>query len=95
MPRIEQSDLDAIRDRISVIDLIAKHVSDMKDCGSGEYTCRCPFHDERPPSFRVYTDHWHCFGCGAHGDAIEAAMVPDRGVATCRAIRLNPPWRAV
>jgi len=74
MPRIEQSDLDAIRDRISVIDLIAKHVSDMKDCGSGEYTCRCPFHDERPPSFRVYTDHWHCFGCGAHGDAIEAAM---------------------
>ena len=29
----------------------------------------CPFHGERTPSFCVYPDHFHCFGCGAHGDA--------------------------
>jgi hypothetical protein len=73
-PRIEQAVLDAIRDRVNVADLIAKHVPDMRDCGNGEYFCCCPFHDERTPSFRVYADHWHCFGCGAHGDVIEAAM---------------------
>jgi CHC2 zinc finger/Toprim domain len=30
----------------------------------------CPFHAERTPSFYVYEDHFHCFGCGAHGDVI-------------------------
>jgi putative DNA primase/helicase len=28
----------------------------------------CPFHNEKTPSFNVYSDHYHCFGCGAHGD---------------------------
>ena len=31
----------------------------------------CPFHNERTPSFTVFCDHYHCFGCGAHGDAID------------------------
>src|SRR3954468_21195150 len=30
----------------------------------------CPFHNEKSPSFYVYDDHFHCFGCGEHGDAI-------------------------
>lgn len=34
----------------------------------------CPFHGERTPSFYVYNDHFHCFGCGAHGDAIGFVM---------------------
>lgn len=34
----------------------------------------CPFHGEKTPSFYVYTDHFHCFGCGAHGDAISFVM---------------------
>ncbi|MBW2647504.1 MAG: hypothetical protein JRE23_15270 [Deltaproteobacteria bacterium] len=33
----------------------------------------CPFHDDRNPSFKVNPDRqtFHCFGCGAHGDAID------------------------
>ena len=31
----------------------------------------CPFHMDRTPSFYVYDDHYHCFGCGAHGDAFD------------------------
>src|SRR4051794_38656260 len=31
----------------------------------------CPFHGEKTPSFVVYRDHFHCFGCGAHGDAFD------------------------
>ena len=34
----------------------------------------CPFHGEKTPSFYVYDDHYHCFGCGAHGDAIAFVM---------------------
>jgi len=35
----------------------------------------CPFHDESTPSFTIFEDnHFHCFGCGAHGDSIEFYM---------------------
>jgi DNA primase len=34
----------------------------------------CPFHGEKTPSFYVYDDHYHCFGCGAHGTAISFVM---------------------
>jgi DNA primase len=34
----------------------------------------CPFHGEKTPSFYVYDDHYHCFGCGVHGDAIAFVM---------------------
>jgi putative DNA primase/helicase len=34
----------------------------------------CPFHAERTPSFCVYEDHFHCFGCGACGDLIDWLM---------------------
>src|SRR5262249_59534676 len=32
---------------------------------------RCPFHDDTKPSCHIYDDHYHCFGCGAHGDRID------------------------
>jgi CHC2-type zinc finger protein/Toprim domain-containing protein len=35
------------------------------------YVALCPFHGEKTPSFHVYPDHFHCFGCGAHGDVID------------------------
>ncbi|WP_207538663.1 DNA primase [Sabulicella rubraurantiaca] len=34
----------------------------------------CPFHNEKSPSFYVYDEHFHCFGCGAHGDAFAFLM---------------------
>ena len=32
---------------------------------------RCPFHADRTPSLKLYGDHFHCCGCGAHGDVID------------------------
>ena len=32
---------------------------------------RCPFDADRTPSLKLYGDHFHCFGCGAHGDVID------------------------
>ncbi len=31
----------------------------------------CPFHPDRTPSLKIYADGYHCFGCGAHGDAAD------------------------
>jgi hypothetical protein len=31
----------------------------------------CPFHDDRTPSLHIYADHFHCFACGAHGNAVD------------------------
>ncbi|MBY0337961.1 MAG: DNA primase [Acetobacteraceae bacterium] len=39
----------------------------------------CPFHNEKSPSFYVYDDHFHCFGCGAHGDAFAFVMRSEGG----------------
>lgn len=45
----------------------------------------CPFHGERRPSFCVYPDHYHCFSCGAHGDAIDY-IVARRGATFLDAV---------
>jgi len=34
----------------------------------------CPFHDEKTPSMHIYPDHFHCYGCGAHGDHVDWLM---------------------
>jgi len=39
----------------------------------------CPFHNEKSPSFYVYEDSFHCFGCGAHGDAFAFVMRAEGG----------------
>ena len=31
----------------------------------------CPFHPDKTPSLKIYAEHYHCFGCGAHGDATD------------------------
>ena len=38
---------------------------------SGKLVACCPFHAEKSPSFYLYDDHYHCFGCKQHGDAID------------------------
>ena len=37
---------------------------------SGNGMIRCPFHNDRTPSMKIDESHYHCFGCGAHGDVI-------------------------
>lgn len=62
--------LDELKNRIDLIEVISPIV-DLKKVGAC-YKGLCPFHDESTPSFivRVGDSHYHCFGCGAHGDAI-------------------------
>jgi len=66
--------LDALRARTDLAGLIGRRAKLIKR--GREYTALCPFHNEKTPSFTVSPDKgfYHCFGCGAHGDAIAFVM---------------------
>lgn len=66
--------LETLRQRVDLVEVLAAHV-ELKRSGSS-YKGLCPFHDEKSPSFIVQKgdSHYHCFGCGAHGDAIKFLM---------------------
>lgn len=67
---IPQTFIETLRDRVDLAEIIGQRIP-LKKSG-GNYKACCPFHDERTPSFNVRPDKgfYHCFGCGAHGDAI-------------------------
>jgi DNA primase len=69
--RIRQSDIDEVKSRTNIADIIGDHVS-LKSAGVGSLKGLCPFHDERSPSFHVrpQVGFYHCFGCGESGDVI-------------------------
>lgn len=62
--------LDELRSRITLSTLIGRHVKVQR--AGREFKACCPFHNEKSPSFTINDDKgfYHCFGCGAHGDAI-------------------------
>ncbi|MBS0432415.1 MAG: DNA primase [Proteobacteria bacterium] len=70
--------IDELLARVDIVDVVQRHVP-LKRAGR-EWTARCPFHDERSPSFYVSPakQFFHCFGCGAHGSAIKFLMDYER-----------------
>ncbi len=68
--RIRQSDVEEVKARTNIADIVGEHVS-LKSAGVGSLKGLCPFHDERSPSFHVRPQlgYYHCFGCGESGDA--------------------------
>jgi len=72
MPTFTPNFLDELRARTPLAALIGRSVR-LTRSGREQKGC-CPFHGEKTPSFYVYDDHFHCFGCGEHGDAITFVM---------------------
>ena len=66
--------LDELRARVSLAAVVGRRVKLVKK--GREHHGLCPFHNEKTPSFTVNEDKgfFHCFGCGAHGDAIGFEM---------------------
>jgi DNA primase len=60
--------------RIDIVDVVSRHVQLKK--GGANFQGLCPFHNEKTPSFTVSPakQFYHCFGCGAHGNAIGFLM---------------------
>lgn len=78
--------LDELRARTLLSGLIGKTVKLQK--AGREFRACCPFHNEKTPSFYVNDDKgfYHCFGCGAHGDAIRW-MTDQRGLPFIDAVK--------
>ena len=67
--RIPQETIEEIRRSVDILDVIGEYVQ-LKKQGRN-YIGLCPFHGENTPSFSVSPDKqlYHCFGCGAGGNA--------------------------
>ena len=75
--RIPQQFIDDLLSRIDIVDIIDARVP-LRKAGR-DFQARCPFHEEKTPSFTVSQNKqfYHCFGCGAHGTAISFLMEYD------------------
>lgn len=72
--QIPRAFIDDVLARTDIVELIDHRVP-LKKAGKNYVAC-CPFHSEKSPSFTVSQDKqfYHCFGCGAHGNAISFMM---------------------
>lgn len=91
----EAVDLQALKSRVPLSEVVGRAVR-LKRAGR-ELKGRCPFHDDRSPSFYVDDGKgvFLCFGCGAKGDVLDFVMLSER-VALPEAARLlgEDEWTA-
>src|SRR5204862_5771651 len=93
--RIKDSSVDAVKAAASIVDVVSARTQ-LRKSGAG-YMGRCPFHEERTPSFSVSPAKgtYHCFGCGVGGDTIrfvqETEQVDFVGAIEWLADRFNVP----
>ena len=78
--------LDELRARVTLSSVISPHVKLTR--AGREWKACCPFHNEKTPSFTVNDEKhfYHCFGCGAHGDAIRF-LTDSRGLPFMDAVK--------
>lgn len=76
--RIPQAFINDLLDRVDIVEVIDRRVK-LRKTGRN-YVARCPFHDEKTPSFSVNGEKqfYYCFGCGASGNAVGFVMDFDR-----------------
>lgn len=62
------SPVEKIKERLSINDVISSYLPTIP--AGKNYKARCPFHNEKTPSFFISSDRgtYYCFGCGAKGD---------------------------
>jgi DNA primase len=71
---IPQGFIDDLLNRVDIVDVVGRYVQLKR--GGANFMGLCPFHGEKSPSFSVSPSKqfFHCFGCGAHGNAIGFLM---------------------
>ncbi|CAN5242065.1 DNA primase [soil metagenome] len=69
--RINDEDIQTLKERLNIVDVIQPYTA-LKRSGAS-HMGKCPFHDEKSPSFSVneQKSFYYCFGCGAGGDGIK------------------------
>ena len=76
--RFSDETIEQVRQAVDLVELIGGQVQ-LRKAGQ-TWKGLCPFHDEKTPSFTVNPDRqaYHCFGCGAGGDAFRFVMETDK-----------------
>lgn len=76
--KFKKESLELLRGSIDLVDVLSAYVQFSRSGTS--FKALCPFHDEKTPSFIVQRgdSHYHCYGCGAHGDAITFLMTQQK-----------------
>ncbi|WP_386692459.1 DNA primase [Lonepinella sp. MS14434] len=76
---IPRSFINDIIAKADIVDIVNSRVK-LKKAGTNNYQACCPFHHEKTPSFTVSKtkQFYHCFGCGAHGNALSFLMEYDK-----------------
>ena len=80
---IDDANDDDAEGEIPLADLIGEPLVDGKII--------CPFHEDHTPSLVIYDDHYHCYVCGAHGDAIDWLMMAE-GMTRAQAHQHLAAW---
>jgi len=71
-PLYDRQTIMEIKDRIDLPEFIASmHAGTQLKRSGGHMVGLCPYHAENTGSLHVWADHYHCFGCGEHGDVID------------------------
>jgi DNA polymerase len=84
-PAGDETELASLDDTVApLFDLVSVALTD-------GHTTQCPFHEDEEPSLKFYPDHFHCFGCGEHGDRIDW-LTRGEGLSHDEAIALIRDW---
>ena len=95
MPRIPEDELERIKRETDLAALIRAKGIELKPHGGGHLAGKCPFHEEKTPSFIVTPGKnlFHCLGCGAGGTVIDFIMKHD-GLSFRHAVEVLRSGRA-
>src|SRR5215472_5935278 len=91
-------DTEALKRDRRLAEVVEASGSSLRRASNGRLWALCPFHEERTPSFcvdvRSPDEHYHCFGCAAHGDVIDFVMTLEncRFVEACERLQART-WR--
>ena len=71
--------VEQLKSSVDIVTVIGEYLR-LRRAGTNRYMGLCPFHNEKSPSFTVNEEKgfYHCFGCGAHGSAIDFVMNMDK-----------------